>query len=122
MQYSTKLFLPLWLFAFSALGGQSLDLTVVTLTYGDSVISADIGPDSRFKVSNRNDTDHIEFSGTVTKTSHDYLVDVRVVVDKVASYGRRELNTTMLVENEQVDAPLVIGGVNEEVFSLTLRR
>ncbi|KLN65292.1 hypothetical protein [Vibrio sp. VPAP30] len=122
MQYSTKWLLHLWLIAFSALGGQSLDLTVVALTYGDSVISADIGPDSRFKVSNRNDTDHIEFLGTVTKTSHDYLVDVRVVVDKIASYGKRELNTTMLVENEQVDAPLVIGGVNEEVFSLTLRR
>ena len=107
--------------AFGATASQNVEPTSVVLTYGSSFISAEIYEDRRFETRKDNDEENVQFSGSVTKNSLDYLVDVLVVRKSKSSKSSRELNTTILVQSDQIETPITIGGVNSEMFSITLK-
>ncbi|CDT53229.1 putative exported protein [Vibrio coralliirubri] len=121
MKYSSKFILPMLLVAFSALGRQSVDPTSMTLTYGDSSVSAEIRKDRKFDITRSNDDENVEFSGSVTKEDTDYIVDVLVLLENKSNNSSREINTTILVRNDQLETLIFIGGVNNERFSITLK-
>ena len=121
MNFLSKLILPICLVAFSALGGQTIEPTSVTLTYGDSSISAEIGKDKKFAIIRNNDDEKLEFSGSVTKEYTDYIVDVLVIKDSKSNQSSSELKTTILVTKEQFDTLILIGGTNSEMLNITLK-
>ncbi len=109
------------LVTFGALGSHNVDPASVIFSFGDSSILAEIGKDRKFEIMKSNDNESVEFSGSVTKECSDYIVDVLVVLENKSNKSSYELNTTILVHNDQVETPISIGGVNNEVFSITLK-
>ncbi|EGQ8297174.1 hypothetical protein GTW31_24430 [Vibrio parahaemolyticus] len=121
MKIKSKIILTMCFAAFGSSGSQNVEPTSVVLTYDNSSISAEIHQDRRFETIKDNDEENVEFSGSVTKDSSDYIVDVLVVRKSKSRKSSRELNTTILVQSEQIETPIVIGGVNSETFSITLK-
>ncbi|AVF95482.1 hypothetical protein AL552_17960 [Vibrio diabolicus] len=121
MKFKLKIILTMCLVAFGSSGNQNVEPTSVVLSYDNSSISAEIYQDRKFETIKDTDEEHVEFSGSVTKDSSDYIVDVLVVRKSKSRKSSRELNTTILVQNEQIEMPIVIGRVNSEVFSITLK-
>ncbi|MGY5772252.1 hypothetical protein ACXHP8_11195 [Vibrio antiquarius] len=121
MKIKSKIILTMCFAAFGSSGSQKVEPTSVVLTYDNSSISAEINQDRRFETIKDNDEENVEFSGSVTKDFSDYIVDVLVVRKSKSRKSSRELNTTILVQSEQIETPIVIGGVNSEIFSITLK-
>ncbi|HHC7142881.1 hypothetical protein [Vibrio parahaemolyticus] len=55
------------------------------------------------------------------KEYSDYVVDVLVVRKSKSRHSSRELKTTLFVQQDQLGKPMMISGVNNEVFTLTLK-
>ncbi|MGI3067216.1 hypothetical protein ACRTEL_22700 [Vibrio diabolicus] len=121
MKFKSKIILTMCLVAFGSSGSQNVEPTSVVLTYDNSSISAEIHQDKKFETIKDTDEEYVEFSGSVTKDSSDYIVDVLVVRKSKSRKSSRELNTTILIQNEQIEMPIVIGRVNSEMFTLALK-
>lgn len=97
----------------------SIEPDDVVLTYGHSSISAVVKDNNEFESIYETDTNVIAFSGKITEKDTGYLVDALVVSKNKVRHSERKLNTTVLLKMED---PIVIGGINDDSFTLTLKR
>ncbi|HHF3083552.1 hypothetical protein ACXHQ0_13525 [Vibrio antiquarius] len=119
--FKSKSILALCMFAFSCFANQDSEPTSVVLNYGDSSLSADIQANRKFHVVQDNESEHVEFSGGVTKEYSDYIVNIHIIRKSKIRRSSRELNTTVLMNSDQLEKPLVVGIENDEFTSITLR-
>lgn len=97
----------------------SIEPNEVVLTYGESSISAVIQEDNVFEGIHDTDKETVEFSGTVTKQDTCYLVDVVVIREAKARKASQNLNTVIMLQSGE---PVVIGGINNYLFSIMLKK
>ncbi|MGU3843380.1 hypothetical protein ACVZHT_17400, partial [Vibrio diabolicus] len=60
-------------------------------------------------------------SGGVAKEYSDYIVNIHIIRKSKIRRSSRELNTTVLMNSDQLEKPLVVGIENDEFTSITLR-
>ncbi|EMP4396791.1 TPA: hypothetical protein ACN38F_000428 [Vibrio parahaemolyticus] len=121
MKIISKALLATCFIAFTSVASQLEDPQTAVLNYGQTSVSAPIQVDRGFDVVEDNDEEIIELSGSVIKEYSDYVVDVLVVRKSKSRHSSRELKTTLFVQQDQLGKPMMIGGVNNEVFTLTLK-
>lgn len=123
MKFSSKMIFVFFSIAFSSFASETVEPTSVFVTYGSSSISAVIQKGKEFSAVEENDGEKIKLSGLVTKEYPDFIVDVVVVLIRENKHSKssREINTTILVKGEELGNPIVIGGVDDEIASLTLQ-
>ncbi|KXZ37173.1 hypothetical protein A0H77_08350 [Vibrio alginolyticus] len=119
--FKSKSILALSMFAFGCFAHQDSEPTSVVLNYGDSSISTDIQANRKFHVVRDNESEHVEFSGGIIKEYSDYIVNVHIIRKSKIRRSSRELNTTVLMNSDQIGKPLVIGIENDEFTGITLR-
>lgn len=90
----------------------------VVLTYGESSVSAQIHEGRVFEGSKDTETEKVEFSGTIQKQDNGYVVDIIVAKEAKTRHARQDLNTTVLLN---LDEPLIIGGINDDLLSIVLK-
>ena len=95
-----------------------IEPTIIILTYGEFSISAEIEKNKTFDVIRSNEHETVTFSGLVAKQGSGYLVDIVVVRDNKTQHATRQLNTTLLIEMEEL---AVVGGLNNDVFKVILK-
>ncbi|EGX7687604.1 hypothetical protein DV013_001322 [Vibrio parahaemolyticus] len=113
MKIISKALLATCFIAFTSVASQ--------LEEPQTAVSAPIQVDRGFNVVEDNDEEIIELSGSEIKEYSDYVVDVLVVRKSKSRHSSRELKTTLFVQQDQLGKPMMIGGVNNEVFTLTLK-
>lgn len=121
MKIISKALLATCFIAFTSVASQLEEAQTAVLNYGQTSVSAPIQVDRGFDVVEDNDEEIIELSGSVIKEYSDYVVDVLVVRKSKSRHSSRELKTTLFVQQDQLGKPMMIGGVNNEVFTLTLK-
>ena len=94
-----------------------VDLKSVTLIFDDSELTAEIQPDSKFKAHVDNDNIRIKFSGSIKRVKQDYLLDVVVVKESKIPKTTNQVNTTIIIEKDKVDEPIVIAGIYQHAES-----
>lgn len=90
----------------------------VVLTYGESSVSAQINEGSVFEGSKDTEMEKVAFSGAIQKQGTSYLVDIIVAREAKTHHARQDLNTTVLLN---LDEPLVIGGINDDLLSIVFK-
>jgi hypothetical protein len=90
----------------------------VVLTYGGSSVSAQIHQGSVFEATHDTEMERMELSGGIQKQGSGYLVDIIVVKEAKTRNARQGLNTRVLLN---VDEPMIIGGINEDLVSIVLK-
>ncbi len=98
MKIISKALLATCFIAFTSVASQLEEPQTAVLNYGQTSVSAPIQVDRGFDV-----------------------VDVLVVRKSKSRHSSRELKTTLFVQQDQLGKPMMIGGVNNEVFTLTLK-
>ncbi|EHR0574028.1 hypothetical protein KS872_003799 [Vibrio parahaemolyticus] len=121
MKIISKALLATCFIAFTSAASQLEEPQTAVLNYGQTSVSAPIQVDRGFDAVEDNDEEIIELSGSVIKEYSDYVVDVLVVRKSKSRHSSRELKTTLFVQQDQLGKPMMIGGVNNEVFTLTLK-
>ncbi len=90
----------------------------VVLSYGESSVSAQIHEGSVFEGRKDAEMEKVEFSGAIQKQENGYVVDIIVAREAKTRHARQDLNTTVLLN---VDEPLMIGGINDDLISIVLK-
>lgn len=122
MKFKSTMMFAICSIAFSSFSTENVEPTSVFVTYGSSSISAVIQQGKEFSAVEENDEERIKLSGLVTKEYPDFIVDVVVVLARENKHRKssREINTTILVKGEELGNPIFLGGVDDEIVSLTL--
>ncbi|AZL83638.1 hypothetical protein EIJ81_01980 [Aliivibrio salmonicida] len=121
MKFISKVIFITCSIAFGCVANESIEPTSILLTYDSSFVLAAIQQDRKFLAVENNDEGSLELSGLVTKQYSDYLVDVVVAQERKYNQSSREIKTTILVREDQIGKPIVLGSVNNEKFTFTLK-
>ncbi|MCY9843142.1 hypothetical protein [Vibrio caribbeanicus] len=116
IRYGQKILKYIWLVAvtmimFGCSTNPCVDLKSITLIFDDSELTAEIQPDSKFKAHVDNDNIRIDFSGSIKRVKQDYLLDVLIVKESKIPKTTNQVNTTIGIEKDKVDEPIVIAGI-----------
>ena len=88
-----------------------VDLKSITLMFDDSELTAEIQPNSKFKAQIDNDHIRVDFSGSIKKIKQDYLIEILVVKNSKVTKTTNQVNTTILVDKDNIEKPTVIAGI-----------
>ena len=104
--------------AFSSLAN-NIEPTSVLVTYGNSSISTEIEKGKAFSTVLENDEDRIKLTGLVTRGYRDFIVDITIV--RKNKLRNSQINTSIMVKENELGIPLFIGGSGNEIARLTLQ-
>ena len=115
-----------WLLTLSAItfgctANQGDEPESVILHYGKSELVAQIQANEQFEAQINNDQEQVDFSGFVRKQSSGYLVDVIAMQESKTQHSSSSVNTQVLIKEGDVGKPLMIGAVNDNAMSVTLK-
>ncbi|YCO04850.1 hypothetical protein ACB087_15210 [Vibrio sp. VNB-15] len=112
--------LALCMVAFGVSANQEIQPTSVTLNYEQSQLVAEIKPDNHFEARIDNEQERVDFSGTVNKLHPDYTLEVLVMQASKVQRSTAQVNTKVLIKQDEMQKPLMIGSVNGKSMSVTL--
>ena len=118
MKIKSKLILSICSLLIACSSSHTIEPKKVVLTYGESSVSAQIHEGSVFEASNDTEMEKVEFSGEIQKQDSSYVVDIIVVREAKTRNARQDLNTTVLLN---LDEPLILGGINDDLLSIVLK-
>ncbi|WP_076408434.1 hypothetical protein [Shewanella sp. UCD-KL12] len=126
MKIKSKLIFVVCSLLIACSSSNSIEPKNVVLTFGESSASAQIldgndidGEGSVFQGSKDAEIETVEFSGTIQKQDNSYVVDIRAVREAKDGSYRQALNTIVLLS---LDEKMVIGGVNDDLVSIILKK
>lgn len=118
MKIKSKLIFVICSLLAACSSSNTIEPNNVVLIYGESSVTALIQEGSVFEGRNDTDMDKIEFSGAIQKQGSSYVVDILVMSEAKTHNARQDWNTTMLLN---LDEPLIIGGMNDNLLSIVLK-
>ncbi|WP_339388893.1 hypothetical protein [Vibrio caribbeanicus] len=119
MKFRSILMLTSSLMAFSSLANKNIEPKLVSVTYGNSSISTEIDEGKAFSTVLENDEEMIKLSGLVTRGYRDFVVDITIV--RRNKHRNSQINTSIIVKENELGIPLFIGGSENEIARLTLQ-
>ncbi len=119
MKMKSKLVLVMCSLLIGCSSNDSTEPTEVVFTFGEASISASINENSAFESTKETEKENLELSGKIQKEDSNYIVDVEFLSVEKTHNTRQSFSSTVMVE---VGEPLVVGHIDDDLFTINLKR